>query len=233
LPDADVEMTTNIVTDSVYGNAGQRCLAASTIVTVGGAEKAFNPALYEAASKRVVGYGLEPGVQMGPVITPQSKTRIQGLIQKGLEEGAKLVLDGRAPQVPGYEQGNFLGPTILDDVPAGGMIATTEVFGPVMGIMHASSVDEAIQLVNSGRYGNMACVFTSSGAAARKFRYEAQAGNIGINIGVAAPMAFFPFSGWKESFFGTLHGQGKHAIEFFTQTKVVVERWPKEWSRQF
>jgi malonate-semialdehyde dehydrogenase (acetylating)/methylmalonate-semialdehyde dehydrogenase len=233
LPDADVEMTTNIVTDSVYGNAGQRCLAASTIVTVSGAEKTFRNALCEAASKRVVGNGLEPGVQMGPVITPQSKIRIQGLIQKGLDEGAKLLLDGRDPVIPGCEQGYFLRPTILDDVPAGGTIATTEIFGPVMGIMHVASVEDAIELVNGGRYGNMACVFTSSGAAARKFRYEAQAGNIGINIGVAAPMAFFPFSGWKESFFGTLHGQGKHAVEFFTQTKVVVERWPKEWSRQF
>ncbi len=233
LPDADVEMTTSIVTDSVYGNAGQRCLAASSIVTVSGAENAFRPALLEAASKRVVGNGLEQGVQMGPVITPQSKARIQGLIQQGLNEGAKLLLDGRDPRIPNYEQGYFLRPTILDDVPAGGMIATTEVFGPVMGIMHVDSVEDAIQLVNSGRYGNMACVFTSSGAAARKFRYEAQAGNVGINIGVAAPMAFFPFSGWKESFFGTLHGQGKHAVEFFTQTKVVVERWPKEWSRQF
>ncbi len=232
LPDADIEMTTNIVTDSVYGNAGQRCLAASTVVTIG-AEPAFRNALKEAASKRVVGNGLEVGVQMGPVITPQSKARIQGLIQKGVDEGAKLVLDGRNAAIPGYEKGNFLTPTILDDVPAGGTIATTEIFGPVMGIMHVNSVDEAIRLINSGKYGNMACIFTSSGAAARKFRYEAQAGNIGINIGVAAPMAFFPFSGAKESFFGTLHGQGKHAVEFFTQTKVVVERWLKEWSRQF
>jgi malonate-semialdehyde dehydrogenase (acetylating) / methylmalonate-semialdehyde dehydrogenase len=155
------------------------------------------------------------------------------LVQKGLDEGARLLVDGRDPVIPGYEGGNFLRPTILEDIPAGGIIATTEVFGPVMGIMHLDSVDEAIQLVNSGKYGNMACLFTSSGAAARRFRYEAQAGNIGINIGVAAPMAFFPFSGWKDSFFGTLHGQGKHAVEFFTQTKVVVERWLKEWSRQF
>ncbi len=233
LPDADVEMTTGIVTDSVFGNAGQRCLAASTIVTVGDAGKIFKPALAEAASKRVVGYGLEAGVQMGPVITPASKARIQGLIQKGLEEGAKLLVDGRDPLISGYERGNFLRPTILDQVSAGGTIATTEIFGPVMGLVNVGSVDEAIALVNSGRYGNMACIFTSSGAAARKFRFEAQAGNIGINIGVAAPMAFFPFSGWKESFFGTLHGQGKHAVEFFTQTKVVVERWLKEWSRQF
>ncbi len=233
LPDADPEMTTNIVTDSVYGNAGQRCLAASTIVTVADAGKSIVPALAEAAASRVVGYGLEPGVHMGPVITPQSKTRIQGLIEKGVEEGAQLLVDGRNPVIAGYEQGNFIRPTILDHVRPGGTIATTEIFGPVMGIMHVNSVEDAIQLVNSGQYGNMACIFTSSGAAARKFRYEAQAGNIGINIGVAAPMAFFPFSGWKDSFFGTLHGQSKHAVEFFTQTKVVVERWLKEWSRQF
>jgi len=233
LPDADVEMTTNIVTDSVFGNAGQRCLAASTIVTIGDADRSFHPALAEAASSRVVGYGLEKGVQMGPVITPQSKARINGLIEQGLKEGAKLLVDGRDAAIRGYEKGNFLRPTILADVPAGGTIATTEIFGPVMGITHVGTVDEAIQLVNSGKYGNMACIFTSSGAAARKFRYEAQAGNIGINIGVAAPMAFFPFSGWKESFFGTLHGQSSHAVEFFTQTKVVVERWLKEWSRQF
>jgi malonate-semialdehyde dehydrogenase (acetylating) / methylmalonate-semialdehyde dehydrogenase len=233
LPDADIEMTTAIVTDSVYGNAGQRCLAASTVMTVAGAGREFSSALREAASKRVVGNGLEAGVHMGPVITPQSKVRIQGLIQKGLDEGAKLLLDGRDSTIPGYEKGNFLRPTILENVPVGSTIATTEVFGPVMGIMQVETVDEAIQLINSGKYGNMACVFTSSGAAARKFRYEAQAGNIGINIGVAAPMAFFPFSGWKESFFGTLHGQSNHAVEFFTQTKVVVERWLKEWSRQF
>jgi malonate-semialdehyde dehydrogenase (acetylating)/methylmalonate-semialdehyde dehydrogenase len=233
LPDADPEMTTQIVTDSVYGNAGQRCLAASTVITVGGAEQTFVPALAAAAEQRVVGFGLEPGVQMGPVITPHSKARIQRLIEQGVAEGAKMVLDGRDARIPGYEQGNFLRPTILDDIPAGGTIAATEIFGPVMGIMRAATVDDAIALVNSGRYGNMACVFTSSGAAARTFRYEAQAGNIGINIGVAAPMAFFPFSGWKESFFGTLHGQGHHAVEFFTQTKVVVERWPREWTRRF
>jgi malonate-semialdehyde dehydrogenase (acetylating)/methylmalonate-semialdehyde dehydrogenase len=170
---------------------------------------------------------------MGPVITPQSKSRIEGLIQKGLEEGAKMVVDGRNTVVFGYERGNFVRPTILSDVPRDGTMARTEIFGPVLGMLHVDSVEEAIALVNGGEYGNMACVFTGSGAAARKFRYEAEAGNIGINIGVAAPMAFFPFSGWKNSFFGTLHAQGKHAVEFFTQTKVVVERWLGEWSRKF
>ena len=233
LPDADVEMTTNIVTDSVYGNAGQRCLAAATIVTIADADRIFKPVLAEAAEKRVVGNGLEPGVHMGPVITPQSKNRILGLVQKGLDEGARLLVDGRDAVIPGYEKGNFIRPTILENVSPGGTLARTEIFGPVMSMIHMDTVEQAIDFVNSGEYGNMACIFTSSGAAARRFRSEAQAGNIGINIGVAAPMAFFPFSGWKESFFGTLHGQGKHAVEFYTQTKVVVERWLKEWSRQF
>lgn len=233
LPDADLEMTTRIVSDSVFGNAGQRCLAAANIVMVGGAEKEFRPALAEAAEKLVVGYGLENGVHMGPVITPQSKERIQGLVKKGLDEGASLLVDGRDPVIPGYERGNFIRPTILDNVPLDSTLARTEIFGPVMSLLRVGTVEEAIRLVNGGQYGNMACIFTSSGAAARQFRYEAEAGNIGINIGVAAPMAFFPFSGWKDSFFGTLHGQGKHAVEFFTQTKVVVERWLRDWSRQF
>jgi malonate-semialdehyde dehydrogenase (acetylating)/methylmalonate-semialdehyde dehydrogenase len=233
LPDADLTLTTNIVADSAFGNAGQRCLAAATAITVGSADKIFVPALAEIAANRVVGYGLEVGVQMGPVITPQSKARIEGLIQKGLEEGGEMVVDGRSPAISGYEQGNFLRPTIISDVIAGSTLATTEVFGPVLSVMHVNTVEEAIQLVNSNQYGNMACVFTSSGSAARKFRYEAEAGNIGINIGVPAPMAFFPFSGWKNSFFGTLHAQGKHAVEFFTQTKVVVERWLSEWERKF
>ncbi len=232
-PDADMEMTRNIVADSAFGSAGQRCLAASLAITVGEAKQTFTPAISEAASTRVVGYGLDEGVQMGPVITRQSKERIERLIARATAEGARIAVDGRAPKILGYEHGFFVRPTVLQDLPAGGEIATTEIFGPVLGLISVDTLDDAIALVNSGRYGNMASLFTNSGAAARKFRYEAQAGNIGINIGVAAPMAFFPFSGWKESFFGTLHGQGKHAVEFFTQTKVVVERWPKEWSREF
>jgi malonate-semialdehyde dehydrogenase (acetylating)/methylmalonate-semialdehyde dehydrogenase len=233
MPDADVKMTTQIVIDSVFGNAGQRCLAAATIILVGNAKDIFIPAFREAAVDRLVGCGLDDGVQMGPVISPQSKTRIQNIIQQGIEEGAKLVLDGRAVTIPGYENGNFLKPTILGDVNPSGIVATTEIFGPVMATHYARNLDEAIKLVNQRNFGNMACIFTSSGGSARRFRYEAQAGNIGINIGVAAPMAFFPFSGWKDSFFGTLHGQSRHAVEFYTQTKVVVERWLRDWSRQF
>ncbi|MBH8576964.1 CoA-acylating methylmalonate-semialdehyde dehydrogenase [Nostocaceae cyanobacterium CENA369] len=233
LPDADIEMTTRIAADSAFGCAGQRCLAASIAVTVGEARHTFTEAIAETARKRVVGNGLDQGVEMGPVITTQSKTRIEELIQKGADEGANLLVDGRNPNITNYENGNFIRPTILQNVEPTGEIARTEIFGPVLSLIHLNSIEDAIALVNSGQYGNMACLFTSSGAAARKFRYEAEAGNIGINIGVAAPMAFFPFSGWKESFFGDLHGQSNHAVEFFTQTKVIVERWPSQWSRQF
>ncbi|PLZ74183.1 CoA-acylating methylmalonate-semialdehyde dehydrogenase, partial [Fischerella thermalis] len=222
LPDADMEMTRRIAADSAFGCAGQRCLAASIAITVGEARQSFTEAIAETAKKRVVGNGLEQGVEMGPVISIQSKERIEGLIQKGADSGATLIVDGRQPNILGYEKGYFVRPTILQNVDPASEVAKTEIFGPVLSLIHVNTIDEAIALVNSGQYGNMACLFTSSGAAARKFRYEAEAGNIGINIGVAAPMAFFPFSGWKDSFFGDLHGQGNHAVEFFTQTKVVV-----------
>ncbi len=233
LPDADMEMATKIVADSAFGCAGQRCLAVSFAVTVAEARNTFNEMICDAASNRVVGYGLDSGVQMGPVINAASKTRVEQLIGVGAKEGASVPVDGRGTTVKGYERGNFVRPTILSDVPRGGEIARTEIFGPVLSLMHVNTIDEAIELVNSGQYGNQASLFTSSGNAARRFRYEADAGNIGINIGVAAPMAFFPFSGWKDSFFGDMHGQGMDAVEFFTQKKVVVERWPKEWTRKF
>lgn len=233
LPDADLAMTTRIMADSAFGCAGQRCLAASIAITVGEAKRDFTEAIVATAESRVVGYGLNPEVEMGTVISAQSKARIESLIQKGTDEGAKLLVDGRSPQIPGYEQGYFIRPTILQAPSLDGEIVSTEIFGPVLSLIHVDSINEAISLVNRGQYGNMACLFTTSGAAARQFRYGVEAGNVGINIGVAAPMAFFPFSGWKESFFGDLHGQGHHAVEFFTQTKVVIERWPQEWSRQF
>lgn len=232
LPDADVDITTKIINDSVYGCAGQRCLAASVVVSVG-EDNTFKEALYESAKSRKVGFGLDEGVQMGPVITAESKTRIEGLIDKGVADGGKLLLDGRNAKINNYERGNFINPTIIEDIPLTSDLIKTEIFGPVMTLLHMKTVDDAIQFVNSGSYGNMACIFTNSGTNARKFRREAMAGNIGINIGVAAPLAQFPFSGWKDSFFGDLHGQGKHAIEFFTQTKVVIERWLKDWSRKF
>ncbi len=233
LPDADVEMTAKIVADSVYGCAGQRCLAASNIITVGDSRGVIKEALFSAAKSKTTGFGLDEGVEMGPVITPESKSRIEQLIAQGVKEGAGLLLDGRDAIIPGYESGNFVKPSILENVPLDSALIQTEIFGPVMSLLPMDDLDEAIEFVNRNPYGNMACVFTTSGLHARTFRSTVHAGNIGINIGVAAPMAQFPFSGWNESFFGDLHGQGRHAIEFFTQTKVVVERWPKEWTRKF
>jgi malonate-semialdehyde dehydrogenase (acetylating)/methylmalonate-semialdehyde dehydrogenase len=233
MPDADVDTTVRIIADSVFGCAGQRCLAASLVVMVGKANGLFKDKLIEAARNRKTGYGMNPGTAMGPVITKESKERIEALIDKGVSEGAQLLLDGRNKPVAGYEEGYFIHPTVLDNVRQESGTFTTEIFGPVMGLMYADTLDDAIRLVNSGSYGNSACIFTRSGAAARHFRHDVMAGNIGVNIGVAAPMAFFPFSGWKESFFGDLHAQSHHAVEFYTQTKVVIERWQDEWSRKF
>jgi len=233
MPDADMEMTSRILTDSAFGCAGQRCLAISSVVTVGDARKEFTDRMVASASGRRVGYGLNDGVDMGPVITKESKERILGLVEKGKSEGAKVLVGGGEADVDGFRDGYFVHPTILDDVDPKSTVGTTEVFGPVLSMTHARDLDEAIAIVNDRRYGNQASIFTSSGSAARQFRHQAIAGNIGVNLGVAAPMAFFPFSGWSDSFFGDLHAQGAHGIEFFTQTKVVVERWPEHWSRTF
>ena len=233
LPDADMEMTTRIVADSAFGCAGQRCLASSVVITVDEAGKTFTPLIADAAASRTVGYGGDAGVDMGPVITAESRLRIEGLIASGVAAGAKPLVDGRNQPVTGYERGNFVRPTVLGGVDPASDLAKTEVFGPVLSVMHVTNVDAAIDIVNKSAFGNMACLFTSSGAAARQFRYEARAGNVGINVGVAAPMAYFPFSGWKESFFGDLHAQGRDAIDFYTEKKIVVERWPSTWSRKF
>ncbi|HVO62186.1 MAG TPA: CoA-acylating methylmalonate-semialdehyde dehydrogenase [Terriglobales bacterium] len=233
LPDADMPMATQIISDSAFGCAGQRCLAVSVAVTIGEAQKTFRDSIAEAASKLRVGNGLEEGVQMGPVITKESKARVESLIGVGEQQGAKVILDGRNAKVPKYETGNFVKPTVLDGVPASSELSDTEIFGPVLSLVHAKDLDEALAFLEKSAYGNQASLFTSSGAAARRFRYEAPAGNIGINIGVAAPMAYFPFSGWKDSFFGVQHGQGRDSVEFYTEKKVVVERWAKEHSRKF
>ncbi|HZM87102.1 MAG TPA: CoA-acylating methylmalonate-semialdehyde dehydrogenase [Blastocatellia bacterium] len=233
LPDADMDMTAQIINDSAFGCAGQRCLAVSTAITVGQARQTFTEAITDLASSINTNYGLEEGAQMGPVITRESKARIEGLISKGAGEGATVVLDGRSAKISKYENGNFVKPTILDNVVPGGEISNTEIFGPVLSVTHVQNIEEAIQLIAQSPYGNAASIFTTSGAAARKFRYEASAGNIGINIGVAAPMAYFPFSGWKDSFFGVEHAQGRDGVEFYTEKKVVIERWPKDWSRKF
>ena len=233
LPDADLETTTKIVGDSAFGCAGQRCLAVSAVVTVGGAHKPFLNSIVEAASSLTVGNGLDKGVEMGPVITPESRSRIETAIARGTADGASAALDGRGIQVRGYPHGNFVGPTVLDKVDADSHLSATEVFGPVLGITHVDTVADAIAVIARNPYGNASSIFTSSGASARRFRRDVPTGNVGVNIGVAAPMAYFPFSGWKDSFFGTLHGQGRDAVEFYTDKKVVIERWPQEWSRRF
>jgi len=233
MPDADLEMSAKIVSDSAFGCAGQRCLAVSAAITVGDAGKPFTQAIADIANSLKVGNGLSEGIQMGPVISPASKTRIEGLIGKGLREGGRAIVDGRDPKIEGGERGAFLKPTILTDLGPDSELNTTEIFGPVLAMQSCNDLDEAIAVIARSAYGNQASIFTSSGASARKFRYEAPCGNIGVNIGVAAPMAYFPFSGWKDSFLGVLHGQGRDGVEFYTDKKVVVERWPKEWSRKF
>jgi len=233
LPDADMDLAKQIISDSAFGCAGQRCLAVSVAVTIGEAQKTFRDAIADAASSIKVGFGLDAGVQMGPVISRDSRQRIESLIATGVSDGAKPVVDGRNTKIVGHENGTFVKPTILDGVPASSSLANTEIFGPVLSLIHANTIDEAIEFIRKSPYGNQASLFTTSGAAARKFRYEAPAGNIGINIGVAAPMAYFPFNGWKESFFGILHAQGKDAVEFYTESKIVIERWSRQETRKF
>ena len=233
LPDADFEMTSRMISDAAFGCSGQRCLAVSVAVTVGDAHEKFREAMVESARSLRVGYGLDEGVQMGPVITKQSQERIENSIAQGVSQGATAVLDGRNASISGYEGGSFVNPTILDGLPWTSELATTEIFGPVLTLNNVSELDQAIEVINNNPFGNASSIFTTSGVAARQFRNQVNTGNVGINIGVAAPMAYFPFSGWKDSFLGVLHGQGWDAIDFYTDKKVVVERWPSEWSRRF
>jgi len=233
LPDADLASASTVIADSAFGCAGQRCLATSLAITVGAARKPFWDVMEARALERTTGYGLDESTQMGPVISPESRARIESLVDQAVRDGARPVVDGRNPKIPRYEKGNFVRPTLLEGLPYSSEIIRTEIFGPVLSMHHVDNIDEAIALVNTGQYGNQACLFTSSGASARRFRYETEVGNVGINVGVAAPVAAFPFSGARESFYGDLHGQGRDAFEFFTNKKVIIERWPKEWSRVF
>jgi malonate-semialdehyde dehydrogenase (acetylating)/methylmalonate-semialdehyde dehydrogenase len=231
LPDAHQETTTKIIADSAFGCAGQRCLAVSVTVTIGEAKDWFRDSIAAVAATLKVGNGLDPATQMGPVITAASRERVMGLIGQGADQGAKAIVDGRG--ISGHGPGSFVGPTVLDGLPAASPLMDTEIFGPVLSVVHAHSIDEAIQMIERSAYGNASSIFTSSGASARKFRNTVSTGNVGINIGVPAPMAYFPFSGWKGSFFGVMHAQGRDAVEFYTDKKVIVERWPREWSRKF
>jgi malonate-semialdehyde dehydrogenase (acetylating)/methylmalonate-semialdehyde dehydrogenase len=233
MPDADQEMTAKIVADGAFGCAGQRCLAVSVAVTMDEGHRLFCDVLSNIASSMKVGYGLDEESQMGPVISAESKLRIEDLVNKGVQSGATVLVDGRAARIPRFEKGNFIRPTIIESPPNQDELSSTEIFGPVLTVRRAGSLQEAIAILARSSYGNAASIFTSSGASARQFRYEAPVGNVGVNVGVAAPMAYFPFSGWKDSFLGVLHGQGSDAVEFYTEKKIVIERWPKEWSRKF
>ena len=229
MPDAVIDPTVSSIMTSFYGNTGQRCLSGANLVLVG-EDNDFNDQLIEKIMERAksmrIGYGLDESVQMGPLRSPDKKISVLGYIDKGLEEGADLILDGRQFEIIGdYPDDCFLGASMFVNVTNAMVIAKDEIFGPVMSILKAKDLDEAIKMINDCPFGNSAMIFTSSGGDARKFQYETEAGNIGINIGIAAPMAFFPFSGMKDSFFGDLHGQGKDAIEFFTEQKVVIVRW--------
>jgi malonate-semialdehyde dehydrogenase (acetylating)/methylmalonate-semialdehyde dehydrogenase len=225
MPDAVLNRTVAAILTSAFGTAGQRCLSGSLVLAVGEVYEPLKALLVEEASRLKVGDGLDETIQMGPVVTRKALDRILGYIEKGLEEGAELVLDGRGVQVEGYPNGYFVAPTIFDQVRPEMAIAQDEIFGPVLGIIPVADFEEALSIIDNIPYGNATSLFTSSGKWAREFKYRVRCGNIGINIGIAAPIATFPFSGMKNSFFGDLHGQGRDAIQFFTDRKVVITRW--------
>lgn len=228
MPDTTLDRTVASIMTSVYGCTGQRCLSGSNVAVIGDNAfyERFKRKVVEMALKIRVGYGLDESVQMGPVRSADKKERIVSYIEKGLGEGAKLILDGRKPKIVGnYPDTCFLGPNIFENVAPDMTIAKEEIFGPVMTILRVKNLDEAIDQIHANPFGNAASIFTSSGKWSREFQYKVQCGNIGINVGIVAPMAFFPFSGMKDSFFGDKHGQGRDAIEFFTERKVVIVRW--------
>jgi malonate-semialdehyde dehydrogenase (acetylating)/methylmalonate-semialdehyde dehydrogenase len=222
MPDADPEIAVPAILNSAFGNAGERCLAGSVAVTVGRAADSLLDPLRDAASKMVVGPGDEKGVQVGPLIRAEHRDRVASYVEAGVAEGAELIVDGR-PEMS--RQGFFLGPTILDRVTPAMSVGREEIFGPVLSVSRAADLDEAIAQANQSSLGNMATVFTQSGRAGREFRERVEAGMTGINVPIAQPFAFFPFSGWKGSFYGDLHVHGTDGVDFYTRKKVVVTRW--------
>jgi malonate-semialdehyde dehydrogenase (acetylating)/methylmalonate-semialdehyde dehydrogenase len=226
LPDADIPKTVEAVMNAAFGCAGERCMAGSSLLTVGDRGKNLMPELTAAARALTVGrtdVEAQPG--MGAVITAAHRDRVRGLVDAGEKAGAKVIADGRGVKVAGAPNGFYLGATIVEDVQASMALVQEEVFGPVLNVMHAANLDEAIALANTSSYGNGAAIFTRSGGAAREFKHRVKAGMIGINVGVPAPMSMFPFSGWGESFFGDLHMQGRAGVQFYTQPKVTTSRW--------
>jgi malonate-semialdehyde dehydrogenase (acetylating)/methylmalonate-semialdehyde dehydrogenase len=223
MPDAVIDETVSGIVGSAFGAAGQRCMAGSVVVTVGEAHERLLPPLIEATRALAVGDGLDESVDVGPVVSCAARDRIREWIARGVADGGRLVVDGREPGVEG--EGSFVGPTIIDEVAPDAPIVQEEVFGPVLTIVRAASLDDAIAIVNRSRFGNGTSIFTESGAAVRRYRHDVQAGMVGVNIGVAAPVAFFPFSGWKDSFLGDLHAHGTDAVEFYTRKKTVTSRF--------
>jgi malonate-semialdehyde dehydrogenase (acetylating)/methylmalonate-semialdehyde dehydrogenase len=223
MPDANREAAVDGVLGSAFGNTGQRCLAGSVVIPVGEAAEWFVPAIVEAAKGIKTAAGSEAGCGMGPLIDAASGERVIKAIEAGVDDGASLLLDGRNTDMPAGDC--FVGPTVFGDVTPGMSLAEDEIFGPVLSIMPRTTLEEAIDVTRQSPFGNMAVMFTSSGYAANRFRTEAGAGMIGINVGVPAPMAVFPFSGWKDSFFGTLHSNGEDAVRFFTECRILVSRW--------
>jgi len=227
LPDAPLDFTADAIMGAAYGSAGERCMAISTVVAVGDVADALVAKLKSRAEKLVVGPGDKKGVEMGPVISAQHRDKIVGYIASGVEEGAKLITDGRGIKVSGHENGFFVGPTLFDDVSTEMKIYREEIFGPVLIVLRVASFDEAINMVNSNPYANGTAVFTASGAAARRFQNEIEVGMVGINVPIPVPMAFFSFGGWKSSLFGDLHMHGMEGVYFYTRTKAVTTRWPE------
>ena len=225
MPDAVLDRTVPNMLASYYGCAGQRCLAGSNLIAVGEIADPLLKRWVEASKKMKMGYGMDESVNMGPVISAKAKKKVLELIDSAEKEGAKIILDGRNAKVPGYESGHFVGPTVIDQVTPDMRVAKEEIFGPVVQYMRMNSMDEALDFIHSSPFGNAASIYTASGKSAREFRYRCQCGNIGINVGIVAAMAYFPFAGYKDSFFGDLHGQGLDAIKFFTDRKVVITRW--------
>jgi malonate-semialdehyde dehydrogenase (acetylating)/methylmalonate-semialdehyde dehydrogenase len=227
MPDAVIEKTVEGILGSAFGAAGQRCMAGSVVVTVGEAHQQLVEPLARATEALKLGDGIDEANDVGPVISCAARDRIADWIERGVADGARVLVDGRpAARAAGLApEGAFLGPTILDDVTPDMAIAQEEVFGPVLTIIQAATLDEAIEIVNASRFGNGTSIFTESGASVRRYKHEVQAGMIGVNIGVAAPVAFFPFSGWKDSFLGDLHAHGPDAVEFFTRKKTITSRY--------
>jgi malonate-semialdehyde dehydrogenase (acetylating)/methylmalonate-semialdehyde dehydrogenase len=225
MPDADMDRAAGVVSESVFGCAGQRCLAGSVVVGAGKAYEPIRERLVSAAKKIRLGYGLDEGVTMGPVVSRRHKERVESYIEAGVSEGATLAIDGRSAKVDRYPRGAFVGPTVFDGVSPEMKIGREEIFGPVASVTQADDLGDAIELIHRSEYANAVSIFTTSGRAAREFRYRVGVSMIGVNIGVAAPMAFFPFGGTKGSFFGDLKAHGHDAIEFYTDKKVVISRW--------